>query len=147
MKRTLLGGRVRLSSPDAWPLLVSSVVPSRSFPLGTRIRAAADGTSFAVRCSSPVQICLVFSPGRRLLIFCWMQGSELFHRWLIFDLRYFSCVLSSYSLCYFRHNVRFHSFSCRVVGRHFTATVLSCPYKDLTSSRRFACPISGNIYM
>jgi len=26
-------------------------------------------------------------------------------------------------------------------------TVLSCPYKDQTSSRRFACPISGNIYV
>jgi len=27
------------------------------------------------------------------------------------------------------------------------ATVLSCPFKDLTSSYRFACSISGNIYV
>jgi len=139
---------VRFSSPDAWPLLVSSLVPSRSAPLATRIRVAADvGTSFAVRCSSCVQICLVFSPGRLLLIFCCTQGLELFHRWLTFDLRYFSCVLSSHSICYFRHNVRFHSLSCPAFGRHFFVTVLSCSYKDLTTSRRFACPILGNNYV
>jgi len=27
------------------------------------------------------------------------------------------------------------------------ATIPSCPHKDLTSSRRFACPTSGNIYV
>jgi len=40
------GGRVRLS-PDAWPLPVSCLVPSRSVPVAICIRAAADaGTSF-----------------------------------------------------------------------------------------------------
>jgi len=67
----VLGDRVHLSSPDAWPLLVTSLVPCRSAPLAARIRVAADvGPSLVVRCSRLVEIYLVFSPGRRILIFC-----------------------------------------------------------------------------
>ena len=44
--RVVLGGRVQLS-PDAWPLLVSSLVPSHSVPFAICIHAAADaGTYF-----------------------------------------------------------------------------------------------------
>jgi len=48
MKRMVLGGRVRLSLPDAWPLLVSSLVPSRSAPLAVCIRVAADAGIYFV---------------------------------------------------------------------------------------------------
>jgi hypothetical protein len=42
MKRVVLGGRVQLSSPDVWPLLVSSLVPSCLVPFAICIHAAAD---------------------------------------------------------------------------------------------------------
>jgi hypothetical protein len=66
-----MDGRVRLSSPDAWSLLVFRLVSWLSrFTCGC-IRVAADaGYSFVVvRCSRLLEIYLVFSPDRRLPMF------------------------------------------------------------------------------
>jgi len=74
---------------------------SRSQPFGSTcdLRAVAEaGTSLVVCCSSLVEICLIFFPGRRLLIFCWtwvIVALMLVYFWLNFI-----CVLSSYWICY-----------------------------------------------
>jgi hypothetical protein len=44
------------------------------FPLQSVPMLQLTLVSFVVRCSSLVELCLIFSPGCRLIIFCWTQS-------------------------------------------------------------------------
>jgi hypothetical protein len=114
----MLRGRVR-SSLDAWILVVFRHVLSRSTPFLICARGVADaGASVQVRCFVLLELCLTFSPGRRLLLSCFLPSVEsaLVLLWLhlVQSLSLLICLtVQDYTPFRAPH------------GRHFAVTVLS----------------------
>jgi hypothetical protein len=98
--------------------------------------------SFVIRCSSLVELCLILSPG--------LPSSNIFHNTDVrVSLTFLSLsllvplLLSVQSLnLLFASQCTVSLLSVPHVGCHFTATILSYPYKNLTSSRWFPYSIS-----
>jgi hypothetical protein len=101
-----------LSSPEAWPLQVSGLVPNRSVPLAICICVADDGGTYFV-CSPLFYPCgdlPLFNPRPPFSNILLNAGVGVALMMVKFELPYFSCALPSHSI-YLRHSARFHSFS------------------------------------